>query len=376
MATWDGAGNVPPVASLTRALAARGDEVVVYGHGTTGVVFERAGCTFVEWASTTQPRSTREFMPPAEDMAYAQEHVFYCTSYQDDLRRAIEELAPDVVMVDVSLRYALLECLRAQTPLWVLCHVAYALVAGDGEAGNPHFLELTRAAARDGVPAFSSDRAIMDMADGVVVFSYASFDPLHGADAGPHVLHVGPLRTPTGSSSGWQRRSPDKKLVLVSLSTSDQNQAALLQRLCDACGQLDAEALVTTGPSLPAGTLTTAPNVTAVDFVDHDDVLPHADLVVNHAGLGTVMAALAHGVPMLCTPLGRDQGFNAERVAELGLGMSLNSDAATDELREAIANMLENREAKRRAAEFNESLSSHPGIDDAIRAIDRSISTR
>ena len=154
------------------------------------------------------------------------------------------------------------------------------------------------------------------------------------------------------------------------------NQSALLQRLCDACGQLDVEALVTTGPSLDSGTLTTAANVTAVDFVDHADVLPHTDLVVTHAGLGTVMAALAHGVPMLCTPLGRDQGFNAARVAELGLGMTLDPDAATDELREAIGNMLENREAKRQAAEFRESLSTHPGIDDALRAIDRSITTK
>ena len=376
MATWDGDGNNSPIAALAGALTALGDEVVVLGHGTTRARFERAGCTFVEWASTPQPRNTREFMSPAEDMAYVMEHVVYCTSYQVDLRAAIEDLAPDVVMVDVSLNYALLEGLRSETPLWVLCHVAYALVANGDDVANPRFAELSRAAARDAVPGISSQRAMMDMADGVVVFSYEGFDPLHGGDAGPNVVHVGPVRAPIGSSSRWERRSPDKKLVLVSLSTSDMNQSALLQRLCDACGQLDVEALVTSGPSLDSGTLTTAANVTAVDFVDHADVLPHADLVVTHAGLGTVMAALAHGVPMLCTPLGRDQGFNAARVAELGLGMTLDPDAATDELREAIGNMLENREAKRQAAEFRESLSTHPGIDDALRAIDRSITTK
>lgn len=373
MATWDGDGNNSPIVALAGALATRGDEVVIFGHETTRGRFEREGCTFVEWTSTSQPRNSREFIPAAEEMAYVVEHVIYCSAYQADLRQAIEELAPDVVMVDVSLKYALVEGLRSRTLLWVLCHVVYALVAGDGDDGDAYFAELARAAAREGVPAFRSDREIMDMADGVVVFSYAGFDPLHGGDPGPNVVHVGPLRA--GSrSSGWERRSPDKQLVLVSLSTSDMNQAALLQRLCDACGQLDVEALVTTGPSLPSGTLTAAANVTAVDFVDHDDVSPHADLVVTHAGLGTVMAALTYGVPMVCTPLGRDQGFNAERVAQLGLGMTIEPEATTDELRHAIQNMLDDGDAKQRASEFRESVSTHPGIDAALQAIDRTIS--
>ena len=376
VATWDGGGNIPPTAALAGAMVARGDEVVVLGHRTTRAAFERAGCRFVEWASTSQPRNAREFMPPDEDLAYAMEHVVYNTSYQADLRPAIEDMAPDVVLVDVMLNYAIVESLRIQAPLWVLCHVVYFLMARGDDVTRPRFAELARAAARDGVPEFLSQRALLDMADGVVVTSYEGLDPLPAGDVGPNVLHVGPSRPPRASSSRWQRRSPDKKLVLVSLSTSAQTQAPLLQRLCDACGQLDVEALVTTGPSLASDALVSAANVTAVDFVDHGDVLPHADLVVTHAGLGTVLAALAHGVPMLCTPLGRDQPFNAGRVAQLGLGMTIDKEATTDELREAIRNMLDNPELKQKTVEFKESLSTHPGIDDALRAIDSTISTR
>jgi UDP:flavonoid glycosyltransferase YjiC (YdhE family) len=67
-----------------------------------------------------------------------------------------------------------------------------------------------------------------------------------------------------------------------------------------------------------------------VRYVPHAEILPSASLVIAHAGLGTTMAALGHGVPLLCTPLGRDQFFNAERVQTLGAGLMLMPDADCD----------------------------------------------
>ena len=43
-------------------------------------------------------------------------------------------------------------------------------------------------------------------------------------------------------------------------------------------------------------------------------MLPHAALVVTHAGWQTINAALADGVPLVCVPDGRDQPDNAARV--------------------------------------------------------------
>jgi UDP:flavonoid glycosyltransferase YjiC (YdhE family) len=68
-----------------------------------------------------------------------------------------------------------------------------------------------------------------------------------------------------------------------------------------------------------------------VRFVAHSEVLRDASLVITHAGMGTVMSSLAHGVPMLCVPIGRDQFFNAARVEAVGAGRTLPpaSDAPT-----------------------------------------------
>ena len=77
---------------------------------------------------------------------------------------------------------------------------------------------------------------------------------------------------------------------------------------------------------------------------------------------------------MLCTPLGRDQGFNADRVETVGLGMVLDSNATTDVLRQTIQDMLGNDGLRQRAEAFRDSVKTHPGIADALQAIDRATS--
>ncbi|MEA3275941.1 MAG: glycosyltransferase, partial [Pseudomonadota bacterium] len=228
---------------------------------------------------------------------------------------------------------------------------------------------------RDGVPEFSSRRAMMDMANCVLVFSFAGFDPLSGEEAGERVLHVGPLRAVDNWRSSWVRRLPDRRLVLIALSTSNQNQGATLQRLCDACAQLDIEAVVTTGPMVAPEELDTSENVTAIDFVNHDVVLAEADLLVTHAGHGTVAAGLKYGVPMMCIPFGRDQDLNADRVATLGLGTVLHPDSETDLLRRAVRDMLKDDALRNRARKFGYSLQDHPGIEEALTAIDNTINS-
>ena len=62
--------------------------------------------------------------------------------------------------------------------------------------------------------------------------------------------------------------------------------------------------------------------------------------MVTHAGLSTVMTALAAGVPMVCMPMGRDQPLNAQRVGTLGLGIELSPEASADAIRDAVEGVL------------------------------------
>jgi UDP:flavonoid glycosyltransferase YjiC (YdhE family) len=61
-------------------------------------------------------------------------------------------------------------------------------------------------------------------------------------------------------------------------------------------------------------------NVHVEAWTDQADVLAEADLVVCHGGSGTVLGALAVGIPMVMVPLFADQFENARRIAAAGAG--------------------------------------------------------
>jgi UDP:flavonoid glycosyltransferase YjiC (YdhE family) len=63
-------------------------------------------------------------------------------------------------------------------------------------------------------------------------------------------------------------------------------------------------------------------------------------LVITHAGHGTVMSALSHGIPMVCLPMVNDEPLVAERVASLGAGVSVSPSADEESIRAAILKVL------------------------------------
>src|SRR4029450_5094419 len=81
-------------------------------------------------------------------------------------------------------------------------------------------------------------------------------------------------------------------------------------------------------------------NVAVFPYIAHRTLLPDCALMITHAGLGAVMAALAHGVPLLCMPMGRDQHDNAARVAACGAGCVLSPEAGVGQISQTITAML------------------------------------
>jgi UDP:flavonoid glycosyltransferase YjiC (YdhE family) len=95
-------------------------------------------------------------------------------------------------------------------------------------------------------------------------------------------------------------------------------------------------------------------------------------VAVTHGGHGTVMRALANGVPLLCMPLRRDQADNAVRVAARGAGLTLAAAAPAEEIRAALARLLDEdafRDAARRLGAAVAAEASSPAVVDELEAL-------
>jgi MGT family glycosyltransferase len=143
------------------------------------------------------------------------------------------------------------------------------------------------------------------------------------------------------------------------MGTTVMDERAALERVIEALGALPVRALVTVGQHLDADSFVTPPNVSVRGYVPHAAVLPYASAVVTHAGLGTVLAALAHGVPLVCLPLGREQPDNAAAVERVGAGVVLSNDADPSDIRAAITDVLETPQYQLLAAAMAATIDSY-----------------
>ncbi len=113
---------------------------------------------------------------------------------------------------------------------------------------------------------------------------------------------------------------------------------------------LPVRAVVTTGPMVDPAAVPGSDRVAVVRSAPHTELFARADVVVTHAGHGTLMKALAAGAPVLCLPMGRDQGDNVVRARRQGAALALRPSASPERIAAAVATLLEDP-SYRRAAE-------------------------
>lgn len=153
----------------------------------------------------------------------------------------------------------------------------------------------------------------------------------------PAVYGAGGSLPPSVASLG--RRRP---LAYVTHGTifGDESVLALTAGVLASEG---CDVVVTVGPRGDPGALAgLSPEVVVLPFVPQGAVLPRCRLVASHGGSGTMLGALASGVPMLLTPRGADQYDNSAAVARRGAGLVLLPDEVDEPaLRRAVRRLLD-----------------------------------
>jgi hypothetical protein len=160
---------------------------------------------------------------------------------------------------------------------------------------------------------------------------------------------------------------PARPLVYVTLGTVF-NDPELARSVLDALQDLPISIAITTGPGTDPSILGPRPaNVAAALFVPQALVLPRASAVVSHTGSGTMLGALAAGLPQVCLPRGADQFANAERVQAVGAGIRLLPDEVTpDRLRAAVTAVLHDPAYAKAAAAMQSEVAAMPSATDVL----------
>jgi MGT family glycosyltransferase len=378
--TWEGGGNVAPVAGAVRRLRARRHRVRALADNATRADLEAAGADVLPWRSApnrpdrrpeTCPLREWEATEPGGGLLRVLDRLMigpaeaYAADTLGELRRE-----PAGVLVSSEMLFGPMIAAEASgVPLALLgANISLFPIEGMPPIGlglAPPRTEEERAVAAQAagwmaaqlearLPALNTARAAFGLppldrvlqqpaaARLTLLATSSAFDfPVPALP--PRLRYVGPLLDEPEWAGWWQSPWPagdPRPLVLVALSTTFQDQASVIQRVLDACAPLPVRVVATLGPALAGEVLRVPENAVVLDRASHQAIMREAALVVTHCGHGTVMRALAHGLPILCLPMGRDQNDNAVRVTERGAGLRLAPDANAGDVRTVISRLL------------------------------------
>lgn len=409
--TLEGGGNVPAVLGLVRRLTERGHTVRVLTEPCLRESVEGAGARFIAFREHfTREDATEPLLDdwkastPIDGLKRSFDQAIFGPApiVAAAARQVIEREPTDVVAVDVMMPGALVAAEAAGIPRVVLFHMPEYLPGPGRPSAGPGFLprndllgrlrdgllagfffrvlrgylggfnELRRSF---GLASFADERELLGMfhtADRRLIMTSRDFDfPLDPAPA--NVRYVGPIL----DDPAWLEAAPalepgddSRPLVVVSFSTTFQNQRGALERVIAALGRLDVRGLVTLGPAMSTAEFDLPPNVTTVAGLPHSLIFPRAAAVVTHAGHGTIMRALAAGVPLLCMPMGRDQNDNAARVFHHGAGLRLKPTAGASKIASAVQRLLTEQRFRAKARTLGETIRRDAAEDRGVTELE------
>ena len=202
------------------------------------------------------------------------------------------------------------------------------------------------------------------------------YPPALQVEPGVHV-HRRQLMRPETTDGPGDTASPalprsrrDAPLVYVTMGTVF-NDPDPLRRAVEGARALPVRVLATVGPNADPAVLGEQPEHVLVErYVPQTAILPLCDAVVSHGGSGTVLGALALGLPQVCLPQGADQFLNAEAVVSSGAGLSIAPDKATvPEIAKALTAVLSDKAYRAAAQQVATSIESMPTPDDVATAL-------
>jgi UDP:flavonoid glycosyltransferase YjiC (YdhE family) len=342
VASWGGAGHLGPTLTAARQLRANGHGVRFIARADAREPVVAAGFGFATWQREPRVSPIARSTDPLQN-AYDNLLFGPAAARGADTLDEIKRAPTDGLLTDTALFGSVLAAEAACIPCTLLSPtVSLRPLPGVPPIGSglpaprtpAQRIQVEAAISRfigvmnEWLPMLNEARASLNLApyDHVLelfdrparflIAMSAAFD--FPADRLPsNVRYIGPLLDSSDWSKPWNSpwsHGSDRPRALVAFSTTNQDQADVMQRTVNAIGRMKMEAVATLGPALKDVSLHAPAGVTLLPSAPHDVVMKEVSLVVTHGGHGTVSRALSHGLPLLVMPMGRDQGDIAARV--------------------------------------------------------------
>ncbi|MEV4410412.1 macrolide family glycosyltransferase [Catellatospora sp. NPDC049609] len=329
-------GHVYPTLAVVRELTRRGHRVTYATTEDRRAVVEEAGAVVRPYRSLRPPDSDPSVRVPSRD-GYISHSLL---SFLEEAEAAFKGLQPvyrddrpDLIVFDRMAFAGRVLAARLDVPmvqLWPMLvsnehwSMGQALNAFDPADPVLHtYLSKLEMFLGAHCPTLHPDEFLSPRPEAHLAFYPRSFQ-YAGDLFGPGYRFVGPClrRTPLR----WQPPR-DRDVVLVTLGTVYNARPDFYRFCAEAFGGSDWHVVLAVGERIDLAALGRLPrNVEVHRFVPQLDVLAHATAMVCHAGMGGVMEAMSHGVPVLAVPQTLEQEANALRVEQLSLGARLPAD--------------------------------------------------
>jgi MGT family glycosyltransferase len=354
-------------------MLALGSRLVARGHGVTFETWSRwrehveaAGMQFV-------PAPEYPVFPTTERPLKPYEAVVVATA---ETRSAIQACAPDVVVHDIlTLAPAMAGELEGVPVATLVPHLypagapgfpPYALGArlprtALGRSVWRAFERPLEAGLRRGRAELNETRAKLGLpptarlhggisSELCIVGTFPQLEyPRHWES---HIRVVGPVMWEP-PFHGVDPPEGTEPLVLVAPSTAQDPEQRLLSAAIQGLSREPVRVLAATNHKPLPGPITMPPNARLVDWVSYSRTMPQCQLVICHAGHGTLARALGCGCPVLAVPHSGDMGENAARADWAGVGVRLPWRLLSPStLRLAARRGLEDRSLALRAAQL------------------------
>ncbi|HMS85819.1 MAG TPA: glycosyltransferase [Nitrospira sp.] len=194
------------------------------------------------------------------------------------------------------------------------------------------------------------------------------------------VRFVGPLRLPGGYqpvSFPWELLD-GRPLIYASLGTLQNRIAGTFRVIAEACEGLDAQVVISTGHGVSPEMLGNLPGrPIVVSYAPQLDLLRRSTLAVTHAGLNTVLDAMATGTPLVALPVTNEQPGIAARVAWIGAGeVVANQQVTPQALRAAVVRVRSTRSYRAAAERVRDAIQVAGGAPRAAELIEQRLALR